>query len=124
MGIIGAHFTGRARATAFAAFSAGAPVGAGVGLTIGGVLTAYTSTTWRGCLWLIAAIATCIGVVGFFYIPPDQVTTSDKRIDWVGAALVTVGLIFLQFVISDGQGAPQGWSTPCENLRSRLWSTP
>lgn len=42
IGIIAQNFKGRARSTAFAAFSAGAPVGGGVGLVIGGVLTAYT----------------------------------------------------------------------------------
>ena len=40
-GIIAAHFDGKARAYAFATFSAGAPVGAAVGLILGGLLTTY-----------------------------------------------------------------------------------
>ena len=42
IGIIATHFHGRARSTAFACFSAGAPVGGGLGLVLGGVLTAYS----------------------------------------------------------------------------------
>lgn len=41
IGLIAANFHGRARATAFAAFAAGAPIGGGLGLTLGGVLTTY-----------------------------------------------------------------------------------
>lgn len=47
----------------------------------------------------------------------------DRRIDWLGAALITVGLIFLQFVISDGQTAPQGWKTSCKSCSSHICST-
>ena len=61
---------------------------------------------------MIAAIAFVIFSLAFLVFPADVITTSDKRLDWVGAMLVTVGLILLQFVISDGQGAPQGWKTP------------
>jgi MFS family permease len=42
IGIIATNFHGRARSTAFACFSADAPVGGGLGLVLGGVLTAYS----------------------------------------------------------------------------------
>jgi MFS family permease len=42
IGIIASYFHGRARSTAFACFSAGAPVGAGLGLVLGGILTSYS----------------------------------------------------------------------------------
>ncbi|ORY33741.1 efflux protein [Naematelia encephala] len=111
IGIIATTFTGKSRSTAFAAFSAGAPVGGGIGLVLGGLLTSYASTTWRACLWVFCGLATGIGILAFFFVPSDAYQTEDKRIDWIGAALVTVGLIFLQFVISDGQNAPHGWRT-------------
>ena len=44
-------------------------------------------------------------------VPSEEV---DKRIDWLGALLVTVGLILVTFALSQGKVAPQGWSTPCE----------
>lgn len=42
IGIIASSFTGRTRTSAFAAFSAGGPIGGGLGLVIGGLLTEYT----------------------------------------------------------------------------------
>ena len=76
----------------------------------------YYRTSWRAVLWVVAGVASLVFLLALFAFPPDDVTTNDKRLDWVGAILVTVGLILLQFVISDGQGAPQGWKTPCAYL--------
>lgn len=42
IGIIASSFSGRTRASAFACFSAGGPIGGGLGLIIGGVLISYT----------------------------------------------------------------------------------
>jgi hypothetical protein len=87
---------------------------AAFGLVVGGLPTAYSKQTWRPCLWILASLAFAIAIVAFFVIPTDVVQTTDRRVDWVGAALVTVGLVFVQFVISDGETAPQGWKTSCE----------
>lgn len=46
-------------------------------------------------------------------VPSEEV---DKRIDWLGAFLVTAGLVLIVFVLSQGELAPQGWSTPCKCL--------
>lgn len=112
IGVIAANFSGRSRATAFACFSAGAPIGAALGLICGGIVTEYAPTTWRGGLWILAALAYTVALASYFILPTDLVTTTDRRIDWVGAALVTVGLIFIQFAISDATSAPSGWVTP------------
>ncbi|KAK6902850.1 efflux protein [Kwoniella mangroviensis CBS 10435] len=111
VGIIAQNFTGKARSTAFACFSAGAPVGGAIGLIIGGLFVSYVKNTWRGALFLLAGLAFFISVVALFTIPSDVPHSDDKRIDWIGAALVTVGLILLQFTISAGQTAPHGWKT-------------
>jgi hypothetical protein len=87
---------------------------AAFGLVVGGLPTAYSKQTWRPCLWILASLAFAIAIVAFFVIPTDVVQTTDRRVDWVGAALVTVGLVFVQFGISDGETAPQGWKTSCE----------
>jgi len=44
-------------------------------------------------------------------VPSEEV---DKRIDWLGAFLVTAGLVLIVFVLSQGELSPQGWSTPCK----------
>jgi hypothetical protein len=37
----------------------------------------------------------------------------ERRIDWLGAFLVTAGLVFIVFVLSDGEIASKGWKTGC-----------
>jgi hypothetical protein len=39
-------------------------------------------------------------------------TETDKRTDWLGAVLVTAGLVLVVFVLSDGEIV--GWSTLCK----------
>ena len=36
-----------------------------------------------------------------------------RRVDWLGALLVTAGLVFIVFILSDGPTAPDGWKTGC-----------
>ncbi|WVQ71574.1 hypothetical protein IAR50_001114 [Cryptococcus sp. DSM 104548] len=111
VGIIAHTFTGKARSTAFASFSAGAPVGGALGLLLGGLFTAYVKDTWRGALFCLAGLGFADAACAMFIIPNDVPHTNDRRVDWLGAALVTVGLVFIQFGISDGEGAPNGWKT-------------
>ena len=39
----------------------------------------------------------------------------DRRVDWMGAALVTAGVVCIMFVLGQGDLAPQKWKTPCES---------
>ena len=38
----------------------------------------------------------------------------DRRVDWIGAVLVTAGLVCIMFVLGQGELAPDGWKTGCE----------
>ena len=47
-------------------------------------------------------------------IDPDIPSTeTDRRCDWLGALLVTVGCVLIVFVLSDGEIV--GWSTSCNS---------
>ncbi|RSH91274.1 hypothetical protein EHS25_009573 [Saitozyma podzolica] len=111
IGIIAANFRGQARSTAFAAFAAGAPVGGSVGLVLGGIFVEYVPYSWRAVLCIMAGICFVMAIAAFFVLPRDTLKVVDPRLDWPGAVLVTVGLVLLMFVISDGQNAPNGWKT-------------
>jgi hypothetical protein len=51
------------------------------------------------------------GVLSF---DPDQPSREqDKRVDWIGALLVTAGLVLVIFVLAQGESAPKQWATPC-----------
>ncbi|TXT15777.1 hypothetical protein VHUM_00280 [Vanrija humicola] len=112
VGVVASTFSGRTRATAFASFSAGAPIGGALGMVLGGLLTAYTTASWRASLYTLAGATAACGVAGWLTILPDRGLDPDRRIDWIGAAVITVGLVLFQFSISDGESAPQGWKTP------------
>lgn len=66
-----------------------------------------------------------IGVLaGLYSVHLDGLIGMDveKRVDWIGAFLVTAGLVLIIFVLSDGETAPRQWSTPCMCLPDRLFS--
>ncbi|KAG2114841.1 major facilitator superfamily domain-containing protein [Suillus clintonianus] len=100
----------RMRSIAFATFAAGAPVGGAFGMIIGGVLTQLSSTHWRSTFYLVAAMSALAGVSGMISFDAD--VTSIEAVDWIGASLVTIGLVLIVFVLGQGEVASQGWKTP------------
>ncbi|WVW83188.1 hypothetical protein I302_105206 [Kwoniella bestiolae CBS 10118] len=110
-GIIAHTYTGRARQLAFACFGAGAAIGGALGLIIGGIFVSFVPHSWRSALWFLGGLGFAASIAAHLVIPWDSSHTDKKSIDWPGAMLVTSGLILLQYVISAGETAPQGWKT-------------
>ncbi|KIK39599.1 hypothetical protein CY34DRAFT_808124 [Suillus luteus UH-Slu-Lm8-n1] len=98
------------RSIAFATFAAGAPVGGAFGMIIGGVLTQISSTHWRSSFYLVAVASMLTGISGMISFDAD--VTSTEAVDWIGASLVTIGLVLIVLVLGQGEVAPQGWKTP------------
>jgi hypothetical protein len=64
-------------------------------------------------MFLFAGVSFAWMIIGFFVFEEDEPSTEeDKRVDWIGAALITVGLILIVFVLSDSPTARKGWKTP------------
>ncbi|KIK69533.1 hypothetical protein GYMLUDRAFT_33906 [Collybiopsis luxurians FD-317 M1] len=114
LGILAHSFPpGRARAVAFASFAAGAPLGGGTGVVLGGLLTELTSQSWRSPFYLgagITALSMAGAMVSFNRDQPSD--EEDTRVDWIGAFLVTAGLVLIIFVLGQGEVATKQWSTP------------
>ncbi|KAI0781757.1 major facilitator superfamily domain-containing protein [Abortiporus biennis] len=113
LGILAHSFPpSRARSIAFATFGAGAPIGAALGSLIGGVLTQLTAPSWRSTFYLLSGLCliTFFGaLVSFDWdVIPSEI---DRRIDWLGAFLITAGLVLIVFVLSDGSLTERGWKT-------------
>ncbi|KAK0442598.1 putative efflux transporter [Armillaria borealis] len=113
VGILSDAFpSSQARRKAFAAFTAGQPLGDALGTVVGGVLTQLTASSWRSPLYLITALSVVTFVLGLYAIDSDRPsTTTDQRIDWVGAVLVSAGILLVVFVLSQGEMAPHQWRT-------------
>jgi hypothetical protein len=46
-------------------------------------------------------------------VDPDTPSAElDRRVDWLGAASITIGLVLVVFVLGEGETAPQKWATP------------
>lgn len=95
--------------------AAGAPLGAVLGNLLGGIIAEYTS--WKWVFIVIALLALAITAAGVFTIPPSKrpsqdttSTTIKASIDWLGAFLITGGLLALLFALTEGNVV--GWSTP------------
>ncbi|WRT67053.1 uncharacterized protein IL334_004019 [Kwoniella shivajii] len=89
-GMIAEVFSDKARSRVFTCYSAGYSVGGILGALIGGLFVPYVRYMWRS------------------YSPPIN---GERNVDWIGAALITVGLVLFLFSISVAQSAPQGWKT-------------
>ncbi|KAG1736563.1 major facilitator superfamily domain-containing protein [Suillus lakei] len=102
----------RARSIAFSTFAAGAPVGGAFGTMVGGTVTQLSQQHWRATFYVAASFSAmcCIGALASFDADKKYADV-DKRIDWIGAILVTSGLVFIVFVLGQGSLAPQGWKT-------------
>lgn len=114
LGILAHSFPpSRMRSVAFATFAAGAPLGAAIGNTFGAVLTQLTHPAWRSVFYFSAGINLLCLIGGALSIDADEPSMElDKRVDYLGAFLVTAGLTLIIFVLSDGAMAPDEWATP------------
>jgi len=91
----------------------GGPIGSVFGTTIGAVVVELTGKTWRSVFYVSAGLAALIALGAALTFDPDQPSEEkDKRVDWVGSALITCGLVLIIFVLSDGAISPRGWRTP------------
>lgn len=107
VGIISSFFVAKDRSRGLSMFGAAGAVGFCVGLVLGGFLTA--SVGWRYLFYLSVIITGSIAVVGWFILPKDRLQGHEKpKLDFIGVALSTSGLILLSFVLSSG--GEYGWS--------------
>ncbi|KFH47309.1 putative MFS-type transporter -like protein [Hapsidospora chrysogenum ATCC 11550] len=120
IGILGVTFApGRAKNYAFSTYAAGAPLGSVFGNIVSGLIAEYAS--WKWVFGASAIMAGAISVLGIIVIPPPPPAVTralegggDRKsaasVDWIGAFLVTVGLLLLLFALTEGNVV--GWSTP------------
>ncbi|POR36540.1 Putative MFS-type transporter [Tolypocladium paradoxum] len=121
IGILGVTFPpGKAKNYAFSAYAAGSPLGSVLGNILSGLVAEYSS--WKWVFGASAIMAGVITVAGIVFIPPappppsnatalgGSKPASNPSIDWIGAALITVGLVGLMFALTEGNVV--GWRTP------------
>jgi MFS family permease len=96
---------GRQRNLGFAAMGMGQPLGYSVGLILGGFFA--DSIGWRFGYYISAIINAALSVLAFWSLPAEKpraagesLVSGLKKIDWVGAPIISVSLALLSFVLA------------------------
>lgn len=112
LALIGTTFTTPdERAKAFGIYGTVMGSSSGIGLILGGLLTDYAG--WRWSLFVSVPVA-AIAAVGVVVAVPATPRRTGTRVDLVGAALVTSGLMALVYGFSEAESG--GWTTPSTML--------
>src|SRR5689334_23955996 len=105
-GIIRETFPPERVATAIGGISATFGIGGGVGLVIAGLIVSALDASWLFWLGLMALPAAW---AIHRYVPREE-TRPDAKIDWIGAALLSVALASLLYGLSKANA--WGWGSP------------
>ena len=122
LAILSTTFTGRERATAFAAWGATAGTAAGFGPVVGGFLT--TNFSWRWAFGINVVVAPLAIAGALVFMPTTPRPATRPRIDLPGAVLAALGMFLLVFGLTEG--GTYGWTTPLRPfsiLGWRVWSS-
>lgn len=107
VGIIGSYYVGKDQSRALSVFSACGAVGFCGGLIFGGFLSA--SLGWRYIFRFTVILTGGLGILGLFILPRDRREGDTRpKLDYMGAAMSTAGLVLLAFVLSSG--GVYGWN--------------
>ncbi|PVI01554.1 MFS general substrate transporter [Periconia macrospinosa] len=99
---------GRSRNFCLGIFGAAAPIGGYVGAVLAGIFTMFTP--WRFLFLFLGLLAAVVSVILWKLLPHESPVDKDGKIDWVGAALGTTGLILFNFTWN--QAPAVGWENP------------
>jgi EmrB/QacA subfamily drug resistance transporter len=79
-------------------------VGGGLGLVLSGLIVDHLSWRW---LFIVGALGVGIAAVFIHRFVPESPVKTESRVDLLGAALLSVGLICLLLALTEGEG--WGW---------------
>jgi DHA2 family multidrug resistance protein len=96
----------RERSTAMAIFGMGVMVGPTLGPTLGGWIT--DNYSWPWIFYINIPLGILAGIMTWRYVPePEHVNQRSDSVDWLGLALLIVGIGTLQVLLERGES--KGW---------------
>src|SRR6266576_4873519 len=95
LAIISASFTDQDRGHAIGVWSGFTAITAAIGPVLGGWLIERIS--WRAVFFINLPLGLIVLVISFSCVPESRDENDDRRLDWLGAALATIGLTFLVY---------------------------
>ena len=96
----------------FSIYGACAAVGFYIGIFFAGLTAQFGA--WRWYFFVGTTLTAITAVTSYLTIPPDaeERRAMGIKMDWLGAILISSGLILVAFAITDSSHAPKGWATP------------
>jgi len=94
-------FPVKERGTASGIFSLGIIVGPSIGPVIGGYIV--DNLTWQWIFYVNIPIGIMAAVLSYFYLRPSKKSDDTRSIDWLGIALLALGIGSLQIVLERGE---------------------
>ncbi len=107
LAIISASFDEKSRGQAIGTWSGSTAITTAAGPVLGGWLVEHAS--WRWAFYINLPIAAAVIVISLWHIPESRSSTAGK-VDWLGAALVTIGLGGLVYGFIESSNL--GWKSP------------
>src|SRR6266853_2694422 len=95
LAIISASFTDQDRGHAIGVWSGFTAITAAIGPVLGGWLIERIS--WRAVFFINLPLGLIVLLISFSCVPESRDENDDRRLDWLGAALATIGLTFLLY---------------------------
>ena len=79
------------------------------------VAWADESGTWKYLFYVCAGFALLPVISGYFLIPPEPArsATQNRRLDWIGAVVITIAMTLLSLSLTQSGTDPRGWKAPC-----------
>ena len=106
-------FPAERRGSAMGIFGLGVVFAPAIGPTLGGLMIEYFS--WRYVFYISLPFCGIAAIMGAFFMPTRPLARESPPFDWLGFALLCVGLWGLMTGIADGQR--EGWSSDVIVLR-------
>ena len=96
----------------FSLYGGSAPLGFFLGIFLAGLTGRFLYFGWY--FWFGAILVLSNLVAAYLTVPSDGAAhkANGVEMDWLGSALIVVGLILMVFAITDSSHAPDRWRTP------------
>jgi EmrB/QacA subfamily drug resistance transporter len=107
LAILQASFVPEDRSRAIGAWSGLGGIATAIGPFVGGWL--IEAASWRLVFYINLPLAIALVVIAVRHVPESRDETISGRLDWLGAALVTLGLVGLTFGLI--QAGSSGWTS-------------
>lgn len=107
MATIFSVFPAERRGTAMGVFGLGVVFAPAIGPTLGGLMIEFFS--WRYVFFISLPFCVVAGILGLVFMPTRPMPVSLPKFDWLGFALLCIGLYGLMTGIADGQR--EGWQS-------------